>query len=129
MFPCFIPPPPSHLYFLPSHSTRDWCRPQPPILLKNTIESDNKVKAVWIIVKKDTGKYSTEEVTPSIKINGNVIKNPKLVADSFNTYFLTIVERMNNDTTTLTIEDATKYLAEAITKNFLNINLMPTTAN
>jgi hypothetical protein len=36
---------------------------------------------------------------------------------------------MNNDTTTLTTEDATKYLIEAIPKTFPNINLMPTTAN
>jgi hypothetical protein len=39
MFPCFIPLPPWRLYFRPRHSTRDWCRPQPPILLKNTIVS------------------------------------------------------------------------------------------
>jgi hypothetical protein len=68
-------------------------------------------------------------VTPSIKINNNVIKNPKLTAHSFNTYFLTIVERMNNDTITLTRQDATKFLTEAIPKTFPSINLMPTTAN
>jgi hypothetical protein len=74
------------------------------------------------------GKYSTEEVTPSIKINDNAIKNPKLLADSFNTYLLIIIERISNDTTTLT-EDATKYLTEAVPKTFPNINLMPTTVN
>jgi hypothetical protein len=36
---------------------------------------------------------------------------------------------MNNDTTTLTTEDVTKYLTEAIPKTFININLMPTTVN
>jgi hypothetical protein len=84
------------------------------------LESNNKVKAVWKIVKKETGKYSTEEVTPSIKINDNAIQNPKLLADTFNTYFLIIIERMNNDTTTLTTEDA-------VPKTFPNINLMPKT--
>jgi hypothetical protein len=68
-------------------------------------------------------------VTPSVKINDNAIQNPKLLANTFNTYFLTIIERINNDTTTLTIEDATKYLTEAIPKTFPNINLMPTTIN
>jgi hypothetical protein len=81
---------------------------------RQILESNNKVKAVWKIVKKETGKYSTEDVTPSIKINDNAIKNPKVLANSFNTYFLTIIERMNNDTTTLTTEDTTKYLTEAI---------------
>jgi superoxide dismutase len=96
---------------------------------KQVLESNKKVKAVWKIVKKETGKYSTEEVTPSIKINDNAIQNPKLFANSFNTDFLTIIERMNNDTTTLTTEDATKYLTEAIPKTFPNIYLMPTTVN
>jgi hypothetical protein len=68
-------------------------------------------------------------MTPSMKINNNVIKNPKLIANSFNTYFLTIIERINSGTTTLTTEDATKYLDEAIPKTFPNINLIPTTAN
>jgi hypothetical protein len=77
---------------------------------RQILESKNKVKAVWKIVKKETGKYFTEEVTPSVKINGNAIQNPKLLANSFNAYFLTITERMNNDTTTLRTEDATKYL-------------------
>jgi hypothetical protein len=95
---------------------------------KQILESNNKVKAVWKIVKKETGKYSTE-VTPSIKINDNAIQNPKLLANSFNTYFLTIIETMNNDTTTLTTEDTTKYLTEAIPKTFPNTNLMPTTVN
>jgi hypothetical protein len=80
-------------------------------------------------VKKETGKVSTEQVTTSIKINDNVIKNPKLIAPSFNTYFLTIIERMSNDTTTSTTEDATKHLTETIPEAFPNINLLPTTAN
>jgi hypothetical protein len=51
---------------------------------KQILESNNKLKAVWKIVKKETGKYSTE-VTPSIKINDNAIQNPKLLANSFST--------------------------------------------
>jgi hypothetical protein len=96
---------------------------------KQILESNNKVKAVWKIVKKETGKYSTEEVTPPIKIDDDAIQNPKPLANTFSTYFLTIIERMNNNTTTLTTEDATKYLIEAIPKTFPNINLMPTTVN
>jgi hypothetical protein len=65
-----------------------------------------------------------------MKINDNVIKNhPKLIADSVNSYFLTIIDRMNNDITALTTEDAMKCLTEAIPKTFPNINLMPTTTN
>jgi hypothetical protein len=31
---------------------------------KQILDSDNEVKAVWKIVKKQTGKVSTEGVTP-----------------------------------------------------------------
>jgi hypothetical protein len=37
MFPCFLLLPPSCLYFLPSHSTCEWCTLQLPNLLKDTI--------------------------------------------------------------------------------------------
>lgn len=67
---------------------------------KQMLESDNKLKAIWKIVKQEIGKYSSEEVTPPIMMKDNVIKNPKLNANPFNTYFLTVMERMNNDTTT-----------------------------
>jgi hypothetical protein len=53
---------------------------------KHILESNNKVKGIWKTMKKETGKYSTEEVTPSIK-------DPKLLTNSFNTYFLTIIEK------------------------------------
>jgi hypothetical protein len=39
------------------------------------------------------------------------------------------VARMNCNTTTLTTEDATKYVTEADPKTFPNINLTPTMAN
>jgi hypothetical protein len=44
-------------------------------------------------VKDETGKHTTAEENPSIKVNNNVINSPKLIADSFNTYFLTVVEK------------------------------------
>jgi hypothetical protein len=75
------------------------------------------------------GKFCREAVTPTIKINDKVTKDPKLIAHSLSTYFLTVIEIMNNDITTLTTEDVTKYLPEAIHKTFPNIKLMPTTAN
>jgi hypothetical protein len=34
--------------------------------IKKILESGNKVKAVWKTVKKETGKESTEKMTPSI---------------------------------------------------------------
>jgi hypothetical protein len=54
---------------------------------KLIVESDNKVKTVWKIVKKETGKQSTDIEIPPIKINDNIVDDPKHIANSFNTYY------------------------------------------
>jgi hypothetical protein len=41
-----------------------------------------------------TSQYSTEEETLPVNINGNIINQVK--ANSWNTYFLTVIETMNN---------------------------------
>jgi hypothetical protein len=46
-----------------------------------------------------TGKYSTAEQSQSMMIHDNIINNPKCIPNSFSTYFLTIVERMNINNT------------------------------
>jgi hypothetical protein len=61
---CFIasfPLLPSAFYFLPSHSTRDWCRPQPPILLKNTTADYTEKYSfyAWIIRVIPSNKTQT----------------------------------------------------------------------
>jgi hypothetical protein len=94
---------------------------------KKILESD-KAKAIWKNLKKERGKYSTEKVTPSIKINKNIIKSPKLIVN-FQYVLPNNYRRMNNDTTTITTEDAIKYLTKAIPGTFPNINLMCITAN
>lgn len=58
---------------------------------KLILQSDSKVTAVWKIAKKGTGRYFSKEYTPLIKINNNVIKNPKLRANSLIIYFLTVM--------------------------------------
>jgi hypothetical protein len=92
-----------------------FCRPVIIAACMSTVFSSVKH---FGLVKKETGKGSTEDVTLSIMTNDNVIKNPKLLAHSFNTDFLTIIEKMNNDTTTLMTEDTTKYFTEVIPENF-----------
>jgi hypothetical protein len=67
---------------------------------KQILESGSKGKAIWKIVQKETRKYSSEEMTPSIKINDDVQKLLNS-ANSSSTYFLTVTE-INTDTTTLT---------------------------
>jgi hypothetical protein len=54
------------------------------------------MKVVWEIVKKETGKYSTEEETLLVYINDNIMKNYKLTANPWSAYFLTTAETVNN---------------------------------
>jgi hypothetical protein len=61
---------------------------------KQVSKSDNKVRTVWKIVKDEMGKNSTVEENSSIKVNNSVTNSPKLIANPFNAYFLTIVEKI-----------------------------------
>jgi hypothetical protein len=92
-------------------------------------KSYNKVRSIWKIVKDETGKHTTTEENPSIKVNNSVINNPKLIADSFVTYFLTTVEKLNNDTKSSTEKEAIQYMAKTVPRMFPGINLLPTMAN
>jgi hypothetical protein len=61
-------------------------------------------------------------------MSNNITKTYKLLADSFNTYLVTVIETMNHDTKNLTTKYATKYLVEVMLRNSPDIILMPTTA-
>jgi hypothetical protein len=65
---------------------------------KQISKADNKVRTIWEIVKDKTSKHSTAEENPSIKVNNSVVNSPKLMANTFNIYFLTIVEKLNSST-------------------------------
>jgi hypothetical protein len=52
-----------------------------------------------------------------------------ITAKSFNTYFLTVVEKLNSDTKCPTEEDSIQYITKTIRGTFPGINLSPTTAN
>jgi hypothetical protein len=80
-------------------------------------------------VKDETGKHSTVEENPSIKANNSVINSPKLIANLFNTYFLTAVEKLNNVTNSPVEEEAIQYMTKTIPGTFPDINLLPTMAN
>jgi hypothetical protein len=57
--------------------------------------SDNKIKTAWNIIKRETGKIHLPEQMPSLLINEEKVKGPGKVADTFNNFFLTITENLN----------------------------------
>jgi hypothetical protein len=58
-----------------------------------------------------------------------VLYSPKLIANSFNTYFLTTVEKLNKSTKSPTEEEAIQYMTKTIPRTFPDINILPTMAN
>lgn len=74
---------------------------------KQILKSENKVKTTWNIVKKELGKdsnYNNNTITLKSVNNGKICK-PELVADTFNKYFISVVD-------SLLINDSTKNINE-----------------
>jgi hypothetical protein len=65
------------------------------------------IKTIWKIVKNETCKLFNAE-SSSIKINNNIVNTPKLIANSFNTYFLSTVVQLYNDAKNSTNEETHK---------------------
>jgi hypothetical protein len=61
------------------------------------LNSRNKIKATWSIVKSVTSKKSTTETVHQLNINGSMTNNPQIISDNFNDYFLTIADTINHD--------------------------------
>jgi hypothetical protein len=61
------------------------------------MDSTHKIKKTWTIVKALTGTKSLQEEIHALHINGNVISDHKIIANSFNEYFSSIAEIISND--------------------------------
>jgi hypothetical protein len=57
--------------------------------------SNNNTKTAWNIIKKTTNiKPNTHNVT-AIKVNGNLSSNGKIIAESFNKYFVSVAHNIH----------------------------------
>ena len=50
---------------------------------KQILTSHNKTRTIWNIVKSETGKKLRKEEVSSLNINGNLIQNQQIIANSF----------------------------------------------
>jgi hypothetical protein len=68
-------------------------------------KSNNEIKTTWDITKMETCKNHRNKGTQLINIDGNLITNQQLIANSFNNYFLTVADKITsnikNDKTSL----------------------------
>jgi hypothetical protein len=52
------------------------------------------MKAVWNIVKTDTGTKCHPDTVPSVLEKDDLVINPDQAADAFNNYFLELLEKL-----------------------------------
>jgi hypothetical protein len=58
-------------------------------------KSSNKVKTTWNIIKKETGKVHPTEQVPSLVVSNEKLKDPQIMANAFNNFFLILTEKLN----------------------------------
>ena len=61
---------------------------------KQILTSYNKTKTIWNIVKSKTGKNRGKEEISLLNINGKLTQNQQTTANSFNDYFSTTAEKL-----------------------------------
>lgn len=55
-------------------------------------KADNKSKALWQIINSERNSKEEKTLPSSLDINGQEIKNPRLIADHLNTFFVNVAD-------------------------------------
>ena len=59
--------------------------------------SENKIKSTWKIINDQKGKYKYRSYTQFLKTNNTIISNQEVIANTFNNYFLSVADQLNNE--------------------------------
>jgi uncharacterized protein YktB (UPF0637 family) len=59
--------------------------------------SENEIKSTWKIINEEKGKSKYRPHTQFLKTNNNIISNQEVMANTFNNYFLSVAELLNNE--------------------------------
>ena len=91
-------------------------------------QSENKTKTAWNIIKSLTNKRADGSEEPMLNIEGKLIKNPQILAETFNDYFSNIVEELvtkiiKQDNNDLSKHSYKQYLIKAFKQPFAPIKL------
>jgi len=97
------------------------------------LESANRSKTTWNIVKTVTNKRTCTNNKSPILINNITTNNPSSIADAFNTYFSSVAENLISDLSlkkdTSIVKDHTFYLRLNCTQSFPSLRLYNTTTH
>jgi hypothetical protein len=94
--------------------------------------SSNKSNAAWTVIKLLTNKQSNSKEELMLNLEGKLIKDPQILADTFSRYFSIVVEKSVNIATKLDHNQINKkasmeYLMSNFSQPFLPINPKPIT--
>ena len=59
------------------------------------MNSTNKIKTTWEIVNQETCRKARNAAFESFNIDSRIINNQQHIADTFNSYFLSIADNIN----------------------------------
>jgi hypothetical protein len=96
------------------------------------LNSNNKIKTYWNIIKMVTGKRVNNTEVQFLNIEGKLTDNHQLISDSLNDYFLTIVDKINGNNAKsdhfpeFDIDKHWSYLSLAFSTPLPEIKLKPT---
>jgi hypothetical protein len=88
-------------------------------------KSSNNIKPTWNIIKRETGKVHPTEQARSLLVNNEKLKDPTIVANAFNNFFLTATEKLNTQKPEK--GDVISFLKVSFPKNVPSIKIIPIT--
>jgi len=59
--------------------------------------SENKIKSTWKIINDQKGKYKYRPYMQFLKTDNMKISNQEVIANTFNNYFLSVADQLNNE--------------------------------
>jgi len=89
---------------------------------KLIINSNNKAKSIWNIVKTVTKKSNDDG--PPLNIDGKTFKDYQSIANTSNTYFTNAIDDMSVNNS-VTMSATLNYLYQVFTRPFPHIKLTP----
>jgi hypothetical protein len=89
----------------------------------NIIRSNNKIKAMWNIVKSISNIKPGAPNIYAIRVNGNLYSDAQIITEEFNKYFISAVPNNHSVNVTPNHENPTSYLCRECNQPFSSIAL------
>jgi hypothetical protein len=87
---------------------------------RQVLKSNNKIRSVWNIIKSVTGKLTKVNPIKGLKVIGEVISTRQAIADSLNSFFVSVAEN-NISKHTKTDNKPLDYLRQVFHHSFPSI--------